>query len=197
MSDSSQHDRSPDRRAVRTTVLYVCFLIAGIFAAGQAHVFFFGPAAPPAEKQRTDPHIWSPTSQGRFDPADPMASALASISLGTFAGQPGNLTPPAGARRVHGQLRRGDGCVDEMVCYELRGTVGKAANHYLAMLKQKGFRILSDRPVDPADRVIVAASRRSKATVTLRKLPTQDKIVQIVVLVVRDEAKINREKGRK
>jgi len=197
MADPSQHSSSPNRRAVWATLLYVCFLIAGIFAAGQAHVFFFGAADPPAEGGRGDLRVWRPTTQGRLDPADPIASTLASVSLGTFTGQPGNLTPPLGARRVHGQIRRGGGCVDEMVCYELEGAVAKAAGHYLAMLKQRGFRILSDRTIEPADRVIVAVSRRSRATITLRKLPAKDKIVQVVVLVVRDEVKTNREKGTK
>lgn len=117
-------------------------------------------------------------------PAEMVASPLAAVGLVTLDADPGQVPPPAGARRVYGFQRRLTDQLEQLGRYELYGSQDDAAGHYLRVLKARGYRPLKDATDATGRRMLVFMKDRGYATIALRRSTRQGKMLTIVVTIV-------------
>lgn len=198
------------RRRVVRTLLYLCLVGAGVFAAWEVHVFWRGPARDARDTRprtfgagrsrvRTAPvAIEYPGSEFDDDgaPADGASGGdgddlsqlasdpLAAAGVENLPGDPGDLPPPEGAKRRSAFQQRTADSIHQQATYEWAGQAPAAADHYRELLAREGLELLSDVDKGPVGRVIVARGGSKRVIVSLRKNKTTSNIVRISVTMI-------------
>ncbi len=193
-------DKKPVRPRRRWLVgLYLALVAAGIFAAWQAHVLWLSRGLSSrtqrpnfTERQRLQvklpPNVRSP--------ADPiLPDPLQESGLTEFTSDPGGVHPPAGAKRGLSRQVRADGKDYLHAGYEYRGDLAAAVRHYETAAAARGFRHVDDRIGRLGWRRIFLVKDRMHLIVALRKAGKKDKIVTIVVTLIRPAQERDGPKG--
>lgn len=187
MSDSPDRPDVPPRRRGRWA-LYLLLVASGLFAAWQIYVFASsvrrsaGPGALNAGVCKPAPG--SPPATMPLDPLDVRGDPLGRMGLAPLEGDPGGIAPPPGARRLGARRRRADGQVWLEGRYDYDGTLDAAVEHYRRIAAARGLRGIGDREVRFGWRQVIFDGEEVLLRISLRKKPSDDKIVRLVVVVI-------------
>jgi hypothetical protein len=169
---SADIDRPQRRREALKTALVLALIVAVVFAGWQLAVFLRSCAARSRDAGGPAAFHPGPTSQPEWQPSDPaemLTAPLAAVGLVAMAGDPADVPPPQGARRLSAFQRTVTGQTEQQARYEYAGRVADAAEHYRKALEKQGFELLRDGPDATGRRMLIFHADRAHATVALRK----------------------------
>ncbi len=172
LSDSRPADEETRARRIGPGLLFVCFLVAGVFAAWQGHRIWFAPAAEPDERDLTDLSIPATVPDDERFLHEPLSVA----NLTRLADEPGGIAPPPQARRLRAFERSDGRLTEQFATYELPAESASAAvEHYRAVLSEAGLDPFGEAESDHG-RVLVFGRDETQVVVGLRERAEKEKI---------------------
>ena len=186
MNDASAATPTRRVRGVRTTILPLCLLAAGIVAAWQIHVFVRSrgdKGAPPERLPRRGRLGTTLPAWPDDTPAELAMGPAGAAGLTVLDTDPLRLAPPKGAARQWAFRRELQGFREEHAAYDYGGTPGEASVHYADLLRSRGFSLVRDGrgTSDDPRRTLVFLKDRIRVTVSLRMSRQNAKMCRVAV----------------
>jgi len=187
MSNPSDKGAARRRRGGRGTILYLCLLVAGVFAAWQMHLLLNPQKAP--HKAEVAQGTGAVSQPGWMDdrPIRDLGEVAANPSRESgwapVNDDPLGVRPPPGAQRL-GAYRHEKGYWQGR--YSFRGELSDALEHYREAFQARRFELLKDWSDQSGWHwlVFVGNNGETHANVGLRNAPGNAKMVMIHLSVV-------------
>lgn len=185
-AESDRGGSRPDVNAAkkrRRLLAFLVLLAGSVGAALAAHEAWLGNRRRPAGPM-TDAGQRRFRPQSDTEPAN-LAEYVRQARQPVPRGHPGDVPPPSGAERIS-SARLGD----DRAAYDVSSSPEQVIAHYEAVLADRGYRKVAER-TDAGRRTVVFHGDSVSATVSLRRIGREGKMVRVTLIVIGSPAGAN------
>ncbi len=187
-ADSSRQEESTRRKTFWKAILYFFLLVATVFAAWQAYVFYRTGRGGSYQPQAVSPSSLRPDAF--FDNGSDWLPANPSEIIGKWSfemeGDPADVAPPPGAKKLFAGRRTVKGYLYQHASYHYPGSAEAAREHYRRLAGEKGFLSHPDQGAKSTRKNDIFLRNDQRGTVLmilrLRNHPTAEKIIRIELM---------------